>query len=126
VYVAVGLGGAVGGGLRYLCGRLGVETGIDAVAVIAVVNLLGSLLLGALIVLVELRTAPRLTRPFLGTGVLGGFTTFSAAGLDLHDLIADGRTAAALALLTVTPLAALAAAWAGHAGTRRLITRRTP
>ena len=47
------------------------------------VNVLGCLVIGALlVVLTEVVTAHPLARPFLATGVLGGFTTFSAFSLD--------------------------------------------
>ncbi len=125
VYLAVAAGGAIGGGLRHLCGRLAAHVDVDHMVMTALVNVVGSLLLGVLIALLALRPATRLTRPFLATGVLGGFTTFSAAQLDLHDLIADGRTLAVAALLIATPVAALVAAWSGHALVRRLTIRRT-
>ncbi len=80
------------------------------------INVSGSLLLGALmVILTELRSAPRLLRPFLGVGVLGGFTTFSTAMIDVHHLLAAGRPVAALAYLFASAAAALVAAAAGAA-----------
>ncbi|HJQ42938.1 MAG TPA: CrcB family protein, partial [Jatrophihabitantaceae bacterium] len=47
------------------------------------INLLGSFLLGALVVAVtEVRHAHPLVRPALGTGLLGGFTTFSTFAVE--------------------------------------------
>jgi CrcB protein len=52
------------------------------------------------LVLVVERWAHRpLARPFLGTGVLGGFTTFSTYAVDTRGLLAGGETALALAYL---------------------------
>ncbi|MCO1579335.1 CrcB family protein [Crossiella sp. SN42] len=76
------------------------------------VNVLGCLLIGLLIS----RTGPESAlRPFLGTGVLGGFTTFSAYAVDVVRLTHEGRAAEAAAYLAVTLLGALAAVWAGRA-----------
>lgn len=125
ITAAVAAGGAIGGGLRHLCGRLGAHTGIDPVVTVGTINVLGSVLIGALMAVIAVRTVPRLARPFLATGVLGGFTTFSTAALDLHDLVADGRILTAAVLVMLTPVGALAGVWTGHAAMRRLVTRRT-
>ena len=53
-----------------------------------VTNVSGCLLIGVLMVLVvEVWSAHRLLRPFLGVGVLGGYTTFSTFALDSDRLI---------------------------------------
>nr|WP_107450731.1 CrcB family protein [Streptomyces silvensis] len=70
------------------------------------------------------RPAHPLLRPFLGTGVLGGFTTFSTYTMDVERLAAAGHLRTALACLALTLLAALAAVWCAAALTRRAVTRR--
>lgn len=94
------------------------------------VNLLGCALIGVLMVLVseegrDARTNP-LLRPFLGVGVLGGFTTFSTYAADAALLLEGGPYAAAVAVayLGGTLAGALVAVWAGAAGTRALLARR--
>ena len=78
------------------------------------INVVGSLLLGVLMgVLGRLRRPHRLARPFLGVGVLGGFTTFSTAMAEVPRLLGAGRPALALLYLVGTALTALAAAAAG-------------
>lgn len=89
-----------------------------------VTNVLGCLLIGALMVLVAEFRPGRLVRPFLGTGVLGGFTTFSTYVVDVRRLAADGAAGLAVFYLAATVVAALTAAHAGYALTRRLIRRR--
>ena len=91
------------------------------------VNILGCAAIGTLVVLVtEAGTAPHpLVRPFLGTGILGGFTTFSTYALDTQRLLAAGETARGLAYMGATVTAALAAVWAATAATRGLLARRT-
>src|SRR6185503_14749578 len=63
-----------------------------------VTNVTGCLLIGVLMVLItEVWSAHRLLRPFLGTGVLGGYTTFSTYTVDVQQLVAAGAPRTALA-----------------------------
>ncbi len=88
------------------------------------INVLGCALIGVLLVLVsDVFTAHRLLRPFLGTGVLGGFTTFSTYAVDIQRLVATGHAALALAYLVATVAAAMAAVTAATQVTRRLVLR---
>ena len=85
------------------------------------INVLGSLLMGVLVVVVtEVRDAHPLVRPFLGTGVLGGFTTFSTFAVDAQTLLAGGHRATALAYLGGTVVAAVGAAAFAMAVSRRV------
>ena len=88
-------------------------------------NVSGCLLIGVLMVLItEVRTAHRLVRPFLGVGVLGGYTTFSTYAVQAQQAVAAGRPGTALAYLTGTLVAALAAVLLGSTITRRLAAGR--
>lgn len=76
------LGGALGTAAR--AGLLLIEDGAWQDIAIPVVNLVGSFLLGLLTGMLSLRAdsgASRAARLFLGTGVLGGFTTYSTFAL---------------------------------------------
>lgn len=77
-----------------------------------------------MVVITEVRAAHRLVRPFLGTGILGGFTTFSTYAVDIQRLIGAGQPAEAVACLAGTVLVALTAVWAGVTGTRALLQLR--
>lgn len=80
------------------------------------VNLAGCLLIGALIVMITQVWPPsRYVRPFLGVGVLGGFTTFSTYMLDTRDLLMTGHAGLAGLYLAGTLAGGLAAVWAGRA-----------
>ena len=117
----VSLGGVIGALARYGVGLLW-PTGDTAFpwATLAI-NVLGCLAIGCLMVAVtEVWAAHRLARPFLGTGVLGGFTTFSAYCADAERLLSAGRVALGLVYVVVTVVAALAAVTAGVLVTRRL------
>lgn len=78
------------------------------------INVSGSLLIGVLMaVITRVWPTQRLLRPFLGVGILGGFTTFSAYALDIQQTVAASAGAVALIYLVATPLGALLAVWAG-------------
>jgi CrcB protein len=64
------------------------------------VNVSGCFAIGVLlVVLAQRRPDDRLLRPLLGTGVLGGYTTFSTYALDTRTLLAAGRPALAAGYL---------------------------
>jgi CrcB protein len=84
-------------------------------------NVSGCALLGALMVyLLEVRAPSRYLRPFLGVGVLGGFTTFSAYTAEARGLLQVDHPALAVAYLGASLAAGLAATAAGIGVTRRL------
>ncbi|MEU9889012.1 CrcB family protein [Sphaerisporangium sp. NPDC051011] len=88
-------------------------------------NVSGCLLIGVLMVLAgEVWAGRRLLRPFLGVGVLGGYTTFSTSVVDVHQAVAAGAPGTALAYLGATVTGALAGVWAGSALTARLLRTR--
>lgn len=78
------------------------------------VNVSGALLIGLLMALLTSTwRAHRLVRPFLGIGVLGGFTTFSSYIVDIQRMLAADGHVIAFAYLAGTPVTALLAAAAG-------------
>jgi CrcB protein len=86
------------------------------------VNLVGCLLVGLLVAaLVDHPSPHRLARPFLVSGVLGGFTTFSALALETRDLVAVERTGLAAAYVGVSLVLGLALVSLG-----RLLAQRRP
>jgi len=117
----VALGGALGAMGRYL-------TGIAAVRLIGhgfpwgtlAVNVIGSVLMGALVVVLAHLSATRLA-PFLMTGVLGGFTTFSAFSLDTVTLIERGQMGLALAYVAGSVALSLGGLWLGLIAARALV-----
>lgn len=85
------------------------------------VNTAGCFTIGVFMVLItDVWAAHRLVRPFFGTGVLGGFTTFSTYTVDVQRLTGAGHLPQALAYLAGTAAAALAAVWTGASAARRL------
>lgn len=101
--ISVALGGAIGSVLRYLVGLV-VAFPLGTLAV----NVLGSFAIG----LVWVHLADRGLQhwlPFLMTGVLGGFTTFSAFTLDALRLAEEGRMTAAGAYVLASLIASVLA-----------------
>jgi CrcB protein len=121
----VALGGAIGACARYGAGLLWpTATGTFPWTTFGV-NALGCAVIGVfMVVITEIRPAHRLVRPFFGTGVLGGFTTFSTYTVDIQRLVDHGRAPVALAYLAATPVAALLSVWAAAALTRRTVNLR--
>ncbi|MEV4424127.1 fluoride efflux transporter FluC [Streptomyces sp. R-07] len=126
VVAVVAAGGALGAAARYGA-TLAWPTPDGAFPwTILTVNVAGCALLGALIVLLtETTTAPHpLLRPFLGTGLCGGFTTFSTYSLDIQRLLSGGDPTRGLLYLGGTLLSALAAVWAGVTVARAVVRSR--
>ncbi|MGW3569931.1 fluoride efflux transporter FluC [Streptomyces sp. NPDC000941] len=120
VVCAVAVGGAAGAVARYGASLLWPTAAGIFPWTTFVVNAIGCALIGVLLVLItEVWAAHRLVRPFFGTGVLGGFTTFSTYAVDIQRLVDGGSPATGLIYLAATPLAALTAVWAAVAVTRR-------
>ena len=115
LYVAVG--GALGSISRYLLSAwtLTLGKGIDFPYATLAVNLIGCFVIGFLSQLMETRSAwtPE-TRAFIFTGLLGGFTTFSAFGNDTINLLRDGRMYHALANVASNVIVGLALVWFGR------------
>jgi CrcB protein len=83
------------------------------------INVTGCLLMGVLTVLVtEVWSGHRLLRPFLGTGVLGGYTTFSTYAVDSVRLFTGRHVVTGVLYITGTLVGALAAVAIGIALTR--------
>ena len=109
----VALGGAIGASARYL-------TGVAAVRLMGhgfpwgtlAVNVVGSFLMGVLVVALAHLGGTRFA-PLLMTGMLGGFTTFSAFSLDAVTLYERGQLGLAATYVTASVILSLAALFAG-------------
>ena len=78
------------------------------------VNVIGCLLIGVLAGLAATRNIIGVdTRAFLVVGVLGGFTTYSAFGLETVELIRRGDFFVGLSNVALQVTLGLAAVWAG-------------
>jgi CrcB protein len=106
----IALGGGLGGIARYGLELAGpaVPGGIPWGTFLA--NVVGCALIGVLMVLVtEVWSAHRVLRPFLGVGLLGGFTTFSTYAVEVRGLLQPGTAPIGLLYLAGTVLCCLLA-----------------
>lgn len=121
---AIALGGALGALARYGVGlALPHATGAWAWSTF-VINLSGCLAIGVLMALIEHRLPDqKLLRPFAGVGILGGYTTFSTATVDVVQLLQAHRPGPALGYLASTALGALVAVALGFGVTAAVVRR---
>lgn len=113
--IAIAIGGAAGSVLRYW-----MSTGVYSLLGRAfpygtlAVNVLGSLLMGALFVLfVERLSSDGVWRAAILVGVLGGFTTFSAFSMETFNLIEEGALLKAVLNMSASLVLCIGATWAG-------------
>ena len=117
----VAIGGAIGATARYL-------TGVVAVRVMGhgfpwgtmTVNIVGSFLMGVVIVYMAERSGHRFA-PFLVTGILGSYTTFSSFSLDALVIYERGQTGIAAAYVTASVMLSLGAIFAGLVVARNIL-----
>ena len=122
VILWVALGGAIGSAARYSVnvwsGRM---FGTEFPWHTLVVNILGCLVMGILTEMMALRLhVSHETRAFLTTGILGGFTTFSAFSLDFAYLVERKQVLAAGGYALASVVLSLLAVFAGMSLIRTL------
>jgi CrcB protein len=118
LYVA--LGGAIGAVLRYGVIQqliMRVHPGAFPLGTM-LVNILGALCIGMIVAKTSHYLMAENARLFLVTGVLGGFTTFSAFSIDTLQLFQRGEIWQAVLYVTLSVLLSLAACALGYLGMR--------
>ena len=114
-------GGALGAGARHLASRAALAIAGPGLPVgTLAINVTGGLLMGVLAGLLARTAAGEPWRLFLGVGVLGGFTTFSAFSLDAVLLAERGQWVAAVGYVLASVVGSIAALVAGLALARTL------
>lgn len=118
IVLLVAVGAAVGAPLRYLIDRaVRARFGPTAPWGTLAVNVVGSLLLGALL---AVPAGPVVTAA-VGTGFCGALTTWSTLGYDTLRLARAGARRAAAGVVLLNVVAGLAAAWVGLALVRLVV-----
>jgi CrcB protein len=110
------VGGAIGSVLRYQFGRLSMRLfGTGWPWGTLGVNIIGGFLMGLLAGWLALRsqTSGEYLRLFIGVGILGGFTTFSAFSLEVMLMIQRSEINSAVAYILTSVVAAVGALWLG-------------
>jgi CrcB protein len=115
VFLGAGIGGALRHGVNLGCARYG---GVAFPWGTLTVNVAGSFIMGALAAWLALRAGEGWSQPlrlFLATGILGGFTTFSAFSLDAVLMWEQGEAGLAAAYAAASVVLSIAGLVAGLA-----------
>jgi CrcB protein len=121
LFLAALVGGALGSGARYLVyATLIPLLGAAFPWATITVNIVGSFLMGVVVEASSLLGGTALWRTFLATGVLGGFTTFSAFSLDVFELFERRQSIVAITYVAASVLISVAALTGGLALVRSL------
>ena len=110
-WVLVALGGGLGAVLRFAVSEAIPSEGVPWATLS--VNLVGSLLLGAMTAAVATQVMSESQAMFLGMGLLGAFTTMSTYSVETIGLIEDGKWRVAVAYVLLTAAAGPILAWIG-------------
>jgi CrcB protein len=120
VFVGAGLGGV----LRHLINNAAARLlGNDFPYGIILINITGSIVMGALVSWLAFRAGEGWTRQaqlFVATGILGGYTTFSTFSLDAFRLIERGQIGLAALYVGGSVILGIGGLWAGLALVRSL------
>ena len=119
----IGTGGFIGSVLRFTIAGLvqGWSRNTRFPYGTLAVNLIGCFVIGLLAQLAESRAIfSSATRAFVFVGLLGGFTTFSAFGIETYGLLRDGALIRALLYVAGHLLVGLVAVWLGNLMARQL------
>ena len=120
--ILVALGGAIGASLRYLSvTQAALWFGVAFPYGTLFVNVAGSFAMGLLAVVLLREGGASPMAPLLMTGVLGGFTTFSAFSLDTIRLYESGQGGMALVYVLVSVFVSIFALMAGFALARMVV-----
>lgn len=122
---SVSVGGAIGALARWALSAAFPAPPEGFPWAVLAINVSGCALIGVLMVLVtDVYPHRELLRPFLGVGVLGGYTTFSTYVIDVQRLVTERAWITAVCYLVGTLALALAAVAVAMAGTRRAVRKR--
>ncbi len=117
----IGLAGAIGSMARYHLGAWVQRLAGGAFPLWTLtVNLLGSLAMGAIFAIAARGTLSETTQLALATGLLGGFTTYSAFNQETLRLLQTGALPVALGYVAATLFGCLGAGYAGFTAVRLL------
>jgi CrcB protein len=122
VLAVIAVGGAVGSLARWGLAQALPHRPVEFPWATFVTNVSGCFLIGLLMVLViEVWPPSRYLRPFLGVGILGGYTTFSTYMLDTRALLVGGAPGLAGVYLFGSLAAGLTAVWLAVFAARGLV-----
>jgi CrcB protein len=119
--LATSAGGVIGAEARYGLGLAVPHHGPQFPWSTVIINATGCLVIGlVMVVLLELTSPHRLVRPFVGVGVLGGYTTYSTFAVDTERLVLAHRPLVALGYVAVTVVSCGLAVWLATTTTKEV------
>lgn len=117
--IPVMFGGALGAGARHLvAAKMLARLGPGFPWWTLSINIAGGLLMGLLVGLLAKAGGNETVRLFVGVGVLGGFTTFSAFSLETWQLMERGQLGTALGYVLASVVGSVVTLWLGLAVAR--------
>lgn len=108
--ISVGFGSAIGALIRYLLTNLWKKTKVNWPVATLFINISGAFILG---ILTHHFLSDSQTMLFFGTGVMGGYTTFSTFNTEMVAMIDERRWAALGCYLCLSYGGGILAAWWG-------------
>ena len=113
--IIIGIGSFIGGSGRYLISRL-IQSNFTSVFPFGTftVNAIGCFLIGVVLGYSSKNYVDTTWQLFLTTGILGGFTTFSAFSLESVNLLRDGHISSALIYIGLSIVTGLTATFVGY------------
>lgn len=119
-YLLAALGGALGALARWAVAET-MPSPLGWPWATLLVNVTGCFLIGALLAVLAVRSPePSWARTFLGVGVLGGYTTYSAFAVEVVELVVDGALALAVGYVLLSMVGGVAAVALGALSVRRV------
>jgi CrcB protein len=111
----IGLGSFIGGSGRYLISKL-IQSNLTSVFPFGTfaVNIVGCFLIGSVLGYSSKNELDTEWQLFLTTGILGGFTTFSAFSMESINMLRDGHTSPALIYIALSICVGLIATLVGY------------
>ncbi|GGG20353.1 fluoride efflux transporter CrcB [Pontibacter amylolyticus] len=114
ILLAIGAGSFIGGTCRYLLSQfIQARSTIPFPFATLTVNIIGCLLIGVVFGLGAKGGITPDWRLFLATGILGGFTTFSAFSYETVHMLQNGQVSSAIAYVLASVLLGLLATFVG-------------
>ena len=113
--LAIGTGSFIGGVFRYLLSlMIQSKTATQFPLGTLTVNIIGCFFIGIVMGFFDKGQISHEWKLFLATGILGGFTTFSAFSIETFTLFREGHTGYALLYVLISVLLGLLATYIGY------------
>lgn len=111
-FIYVCFGGALGALIRFIISKVYISSNLFTYVML--VNIIGCFIAGIAAGYFDKHIESENLRLFIITGILGGFTTFSAFSLDALNMLNKGKGLEAIIYISISVLGSIIAAFAGY------------